>query len=132
MVSDVFLTFIVPSQDVGRARQLAAALDAGGVGMFTAELSPTGQAPATHYISTGFVSPAWAQLVRIAEYTCVGEAWQVTSRTPGDADMIAAQAMAAGVAITVEEVTAMLDRADVTAEPWQMAIERLQLQPVVE
>jgi hypothetical protein len=50
---DVERTLIVTAANVPLARALASGLSSGGVGMFTAGLSPTGTLPATHYISSG-------------------------------------------------------------------------------
>ena len=53
-MADVFATIIVPAANVAQARTLAAEIP-GGEGMFTSELSASGSAPATHYISSGFM-----------------------------------------------------------------------------
>lgn len=55
-MSDVFATFIVPAGKAERARRIAGALSPGGVGMWMRGASPTGQPPATHYVSSGWVS----------------------------------------------------------------------------
>lgn len=54
-MSDRFRTYLCPTAIVTTA-QAAAAQYAGGEGMFTTPCSPTGQMPATHYISSGFVT----------------------------------------------------------------------------
>jgi hypothetical protein len=51
---DVFRTIIVPADNVEAFRTQAATVP-GGEGMFITPLSPTGQEPATHYISSGFI-----------------------------------------------------------------------------
>lgn len=60
-MTDVFVTIIIPAAEVEAARELAATVP-GGQGMFTAALSPTGSAPAKHYISSGYVSPELASM----------------------------------------------------------------------
>lgn len=50
------VTIIVPATQVVAARQIALECDQHGLGMFTTELSSTGQAPATHYISSGYIT----------------------------------------------------------------------------
>ena len=62
-MSDIFLTLIVPAADAPLARSVAGAMDPGGAGMWNTPLSPSGAAPATHYISTGYVPPAWQVIV---------------------------------------------------------------------
>ena len=51
---DIFATIIVPAAQAQAARDAAAQFH-GGEGMFTSELSATGNAPATHYISSGYM-----------------------------------------------------------------------------
>jgi hypothetical protein len=51
---DIFATLIVTATNVAQARTIAAEIP-GGEGMFTSELSATGNAPATHYISSGWI-----------------------------------------------------------------------------
>lgn len=50
----IFCTLVVSAPFAALARQLAAALPSGG-GMFVAAYSPTGSAPATHYVSEGYI-----------------------------------------------------------------------------
>lgn len=50
----IFCTLVVSAPFAALARQLAAALPSGG-GMFVAAFSPTGSAPATHYVSEGYI-----------------------------------------------------------------------------
>lgn len=50
------VTVIVPAAQVVAARQIASECDPHGVGMFTTELSSTGLAPATYYISSGYIT----------------------------------------------------------------------------
>lgn len=56
-MTDIYATFICPAASVTPARAAAAAIE-GGAGMLERGLSATGEAPATHYISSGFVRPA--------------------------------------------------------------------------
>ena len=51
---DIFATIIVTADKAEQARTIAAQFT-GGDGMFTSELSATGNAPATHYISSGWI-----------------------------------------------------------------------------
>lgn len=50
----VFKTIIVPSAYVAAARTAAAAIE-GGTGMFTTGASASGNLPATHYVSSGYM-----------------------------------------------------------------------------
>ena len=51
---DIFATIIVTEAQAQAARTIAAEIPS-GEGMFTAGLSATGNAPATHYIASGWV-----------------------------------------------------------------------------
>ena len=53
-MADVFATIIVTADKAEQARAAAAAFS-GGDGMFTSELSASGNLPATHYISSGIM-----------------------------------------------------------------------------
>lgn len=58
-------TIVVPANIAANMRSLAAKLDrVEMVGMFTAGLSATGLAPATHFISTGFTPKPMIRLMR--------------------------------------------------------------------
>lgn len=53
-MADIFRTIIVTVESQEAAQLIAVTYD-GGDGMFTVGCSPSGTAPATHYISSGFV-----------------------------------------------------------------------------
>ena len=59
---DIFATLIVTAANVEQARTIAATFT-GGEGMFTSELSATGNAPATHYISSGYMPEEIVQAI---------------------------------------------------------------------
>lgn len=54
-MADIFRTMICTAAEAPAAQEAAAAIP-GGEGMFTTGLSPTGSAPATDYISSGYVA----------------------------------------------------------------------------
>lgn len=57
-------TIIVPDAAVAAARAACEALaGAGGSGMYTVPLSPTGEAPATHWASSGAIDQDFADLL---------------------------------------------------------------------
>ncbi|KFN42354.1 hypothetical protein [Arenimonas oryziterrae] len=62
-MSTTFATLIVPAAVAETAREVAAALSDGGVGMFETQLSPTGLEPATHFISTGQINAEFSALL---------------------------------------------------------------------
>lgn len=56
-MTDVFRTIIVPADEAEQARQVA-----GDDNMFRTALSSTGEAPATHFISSGWVPEEIAEM----------------------------------------------------------------------
>jgi len=66
MSGDIHRTMIVPAALAPLARALAAGLSPGGVGMFVTGLSPTGAEPATHYVSSGLINPAFGGVMQSA------------------------------------------------------------------
>jgi len=65
-MADIKRTMIVPAALAPLARALAAGLSPGGVGMFQTGLSPTGAEPATHYVSSGLINPAFGVVMQSA------------------------------------------------------------------
>lgn len=102
-----FRTMIVPAALAPTCRELAASFPS-GAGMWTTPLSPTGAAPATHYISSGGI---WQQF----------------------ADMLdSPEALAAGAGIPLAQAQAILGACDVSEDQPSTAMERLGLAFVQE
>ena len=106
-------TLIVPANLAPLARALAAGLSPRGAGMFTTALSPTGQAPATHFISAGFIEPAIGALLN-------------------DADALYAACVEAGASVTLAQCQALVTQSDVSEEEPFTAMARLGLALVQE
>ena len=101
-------TIIVPDAVVIPARMACEALaGAGGSGMYTTPLSPTGELPATHCISSGLIEQAFAELL-------------------ANPDALTAVATQAG--IDPGPRAAIVAAADITDEPADVALARLGLQ----
>lgn len=82
-MADVFATIIVTAAQAQAARDAAATIP-GGDGMFTTSLSPTGQEPATHFISSGTMPEEIVEVVAdLAEVSELppSEAMQVAGLT---------------------------------------------------
>lgn len=62
-MSNVHRTIIVPAGMVNAARQLGKEIAPGCHGMWTTGLSPTGNEPATHYVSSGLVDEQFAAVL---------------------------------------------------------------------
>lgn len=68
-MNDNFRTIIVPANNVEALRDIAKTIFPGGDGMFISELSETGESPATHYISTGFIPSLFTDLLPLQKIT---------------------------------------------------------------
>ena len=104
----VHRTIIVPDAVVVPARLACEALaGAGGSGMYSVPLSPTGELPATHWISSGLIEQEFADLL-------------------ANPDALTAVATAAG--IDPAPLVAIVAAADISDEPADVALARLGLQ----
>lgn len=134
---ETFRTMIVTAADAPLARSLAAGIDpAHSSGMWTTALA-SADAPTvpTHYISTGFVSEAFAAVLPLATWSYEQPdpeqpgTWTRTAYEPGDAATVAQRAGEADppIVVSTEEVEALFLASDVTTEdPW-VALGRLGL-----
>lgn len=125
---DSFRTLILPAAVTPLAREIAATLSPAGSGMWTTGLSPTGAEPATHYISTGLISLEFAHMVPDQTWE-QGEdgAWTQTGSTPGNPEAVTEACTAAGMEVTLAQVLAVFDAADVTEQEPFVALGRLGL-----
>ena len=76
---DIFATIIVPAAQAQSARDAAAQIP-GGEGMFTAGLSATGNAPATHYIASGWVPEELVQTLTMCIVSDLSPAEAMTDK----------------------------------------------------
>ena len=129
-----FRTLICTAATTPLARDIAATLSpSGGQQMWLTGLSATGNAPATHYVSTGLISPEFAALV--PEQTWEQDEngnWVQTGSTPGDSVLCYQMCVAAGMSVTQAEVDAVYAAADVTAQEPFVAFSRMGLVMVQE
>ena len=132
-MSDIFRTLIVPADQAPLARLIAATLDPVNCSdMFTTGLSPTGDEPATHYISSGGISEGFAALVPFTVWAQEGDPpeWVEVFYDPGEPVTTYELCLQAGLEVKLQDIGAMYDSADVTAEnPWA-AMSRMGLQLV--
>lgn len=110
---NIFKTMIVQANVVELAREISASFGESGQGMWTTPLSPTGIYPATHYISTGFVPPEFANLLT-------------------DAQALYDIAIEQGVDCTLEQVEQIVADSDVTEEEPFVAMARLGIMMINE
>lgn len=127
-MSDIFRTLILPAEVTPLAQEIAAALSPAGAGMWTTGISPTGTAPATHYISSGLIGPDFAYLVPQQVYSQDESGdWQLIETLPGNPEAVVAACNANGLQLSLEQVQAIFDTADVTDQEPFVAMQRLGL-----
>lgn len=123
---DIFRTLIVPAANVNLARAIATSFGPGGEGMWTTPLSASGLAPATHYISTGYVPPEYGYLVPLQVWEVDEDGdWVLVASEPGDPVAVYEAATAQGVVCTQADVNALFAAADVTEQEPFVAMGRL-------
>ena len=126
------LTIILPAAAQALAQGLCvAAAGEAGAGMFTTGLSATGEAPATHFISSGAVESKFADILPVAAITVVEGVETLTPAT-GDLNAVLGLAAAAGVPVDLATVEGLFAALDVSEQPPFIAMERLGLQIVEE
>ena len=132
-MTDIFRTLILTAEVTPLSQKIAATLSPAGQNMWTTGMSATGEAPATHYISTGYIGPEFAHMVplQVWEQDETGY-WQLISTEPGDPEAVTAACNAAGLEVTLEQVDAIFNAADVTEQEPFTAMARLGLQIVQE
>ena len=115
---------IVPGAQVQYARDLsAAAAGPAGAGMYTTPLSPTGELPATHWISAGLISQSFADMLPLTIFP--EDSDPITA--PGEALLVADLATANDYPTTRDDVQALFDASDVTEQDAFTAMARLGL-----
>ena len=126
------LTIILPkaAQSLAQALCKAAAGEA-GAGMFTTGLSPTGEAPATHFISSGAVESNFAAILPLGTVTTVDEVTTV-ERSAGDIDAVIQLAKDAGQAVDAKTIGGLFAALDVSEQSPFEAMARLGLQIIAE
>ena len=133
-----FRTMIVPSQYTPLASQLSALLaGVSGEDMFTTGLSASGSDPATHYVSTGYVSEGYAAVLPLDTYTTeidpvTGKPVVIHTHKDGDPQLVVDLAAEKGVTVSLQEVTDAMNAMDCTEQEPFTAFARLGLQLVQE
>jgi len=124
----VFRTLLVAAQDVPLASTIAETLGPGGsTGMFQTPLGPTPNGPATYGASSGYIDPSWALLAPCATWAQQDGAWVQTLYYPGNPEAVVGACAQAGLTVSLADVQAIFDRADVSEQdPW-IAFDRLGL-----
>lgn len=128
-MADVFRTLIVTASNAPLAREIAASFGSGGSGMWTTPLSPSGLMPATHYISTGYIPPEFANLAPLQVWNFdETETWVMVSSEPGNPVAVYEAATQAGVVCAQDDVDEVFSSSDVTTQDPFVAMGRLGVQ----
>jgi len=121
-------TIVIPASLQTKAQGLTKGLaGTAGDGMFTTGLSATGNAPATHYISSGPISDQMAALLPCTSVTQV-DGKDVTTTDPGTPDAVPAMAAQVGINTTATKIKALYASIDVSDQEPFAAMARLGLQ----
>ena len=124
----VHRTIIIPATLAESARAACAGLAGpGGSGMFTTPLSPTGEAPPTHFISSGLIEALFADLLPLTSVSYAEDGTPSVETRPGNVALTTQLASAAGLPITEAEVSALLAAVDVSDSAAEDALARLGL-----
>ena len=126
------LTIILPAAAQALAQGLCqAAAGEAGAGMFTTGLSATGEAPATHFISSGAMEAKFADILPLSTITTEDEV-ETVSKTTGNIEAAIQLAKDAGQTVDAKTIGGLFAALDVSEQPPFAAMERLGLQLVAE
>lgn len=134
MTPQAFRTLVVPSSHAPLARQICATLaPSGGSAMLQTGLSADGEAPATHYVSTGWMDADFAALMPLTVWEQDAEGvWQQVDYYHGDSEAVVALCGDDGLTVDEAEVADLFAVSDVTEQEPFVAFGRLGLQLVQE
>ena len=117
-------TIIVPKAKQALSQSLCAGLAGNaGAGMFITGLSTTGNAPATHYISSGLISDDMAYLLPCTSVDAEG----VATTDPGHPELVPALAAEKEITVSLAVVNALYAAIDVSDQDAMAALDRLGL-----
>lgn len=135
-------TLIVPDSHVELARNIAAAFGTGGENMFIAPLSPTGDKPATHWCSTGYVPAEFSDMVPLQVWSVDEEGnWVAGEGEDGNPQMVfdivtqdvvdeEGNVIKPGLSVTLQDIQELFEASDVTQQEPRTAFSRLGLEQV--
>jgi hypothetical protein len=131
---DIYRVLIVPAADAPLARTIALTLGgAAGAGFWEIPLGETPDGEVTHYYTEAFVPPAFASMVPCSTYYYEYDEkhpwgqWVERERIPGDPVAVYQGCVAAGLAVTQDDIDGLFVRADVSAQQGYIAVARRNL-----
>lgn len=148
-MADVFRTLIMPAAQRQRADDVSKSIypdaapgqpSVGGAGMYVTGCSPSGNAPITHYILSGFVAEEFAALLPLQEWVWIDAdpgdpppgRWAKVRDEPGSPAAAVQTAVANGTQVTLAQMNALYGAADITEQAPFVALGRLNLKLVNE
>lgn len=125
-------TIICPAAFQALAQGLceAAAEGDAGKGMFTTGLSATGETPATHYISSGYIEQQFADILPLTTVNQDGEGLPDIHTRPGNVEAVESMAAQAGIDLPPGSIAALFAAIDVSYQGPFEAMARLGVQSV--
>ena len=132
-------TLILPAADAPEARRICQGIDPTNYShLWRTPLSVTGDEPASHYITSGGVSDAFAMMAPCATWEwqqtdpqAPGQ-WVQTAYYPGRPDIVVERCAEVDVEVTEQEVEALFSRGDCSDQEAFTAMARVGVQMVRE
>jgi len=130
-MTNAFRTMIVPDSIVSTVRALADAFGPAASNMFSTPLSPTGDGPPTHWVSTGHIGTEFAGIMPLKRITANDKGEAVIADTPADPKAFTALAKEHKLTPPPESaIEAIMAQVDVSDQEPFAAMSRLGLQMV--
>ena len=133
----VYRCMVVRAEDVVVARTIAEGISpVSGAGMWNVPVSPTGQAPATHYWDAGSIGPEWGPMLPLKTWELVVDeqhpegVWTQTATYPGEPATLWAACQQYAIPVTEQQVLDLYAHSDVTTQEPAEALQRMGLQLV--
>ena len=128
-MNDIFRTMVVTASNVALARGIAVGISpVAGDRMWNVPVSPTGQAPATHYWDSGYIGPEWEVLMPLQTYARDSNGdWVLADSYPGQPQELFAACQQYGVQVTQQQIDDLFATSDVTTQEPAEALARLGL-----
>ena len=131
-MNDVYRNMIVTAADAPIARAIAVGISpVAGDNMWLDAYSASGTAPATHYISTGYIGPEWEVLMPLQTYARDSNGdWVLADSYPGQPQQLLAACQQYGVQVTQQQIDDLFATSDVTTQEPAEALARMGLKLV--
>ena len=131
-MNDVYRNMIVTAADAPVAQTIAVGISpVAGANMWNTPLSATGNDPATHYISTGYIGPEWETLMPLQTYARDENGdWVLADSYAGQPQQLLAACQQYGVQVTQQQILDLFAHSDVTTQEPAEALARMGLKLV--